>query len=464
METRFLERHFHTGAKLLTGGDVHQPHNQHDPPPQGKREGAIPSKSQSRPVEKRRRLSSQKLVYLFSESQSKKRSRLYYRNFVRMPPRIVYLDYAASAPLDPEVLEVMRPYLEAVGNPSSTHAAGRFLRTALEEARQTIADLLGAAPGEIVFTSGGTEADNHALRKAVDTFDISTILFNPTEHHAVLHTIEDLAHQGKIEAHPIAIDTYGRINLNHLEDLLKKHPKVLVSVMYANNEIGTLQPVREIAALCQQYGALYHCDTVQVMGLGWVRVDDWPVDFLAASAHKFYGPKGVGFIYRRRPIKSLITGGAQERGQRAGTENIASIVGMAFALQKAYKQKDAYLKHLSTLKAEALSLLQSLLPEARINGDPSPAGSHPGILNFYLPPEKADDLLLVHLDLAGVCASGTSACASGSGHPSHVLEALGLPAEAAMRAIRLSWGWGSKKTHLELAIQTLRQSLLSPTA
>jgi cysteine desulfurase len=381
-----------------------------------------------------------------------------------MPPRIVYLDYAASAPLDPEVLEVMRPYLEAVGNPSSTHAAGRFLRTALEEARQTIADLLGAAPGEIVFTSGGTEADNHALRKAIDTFDISTILFNPTEHHAVLHTIEDLVHQGKIEAHPIAIDTYGRINLNHLEELLKKHPKALVSVMYANNEIGTLQPVREVAALCQRYGALYHCDTVQVMGLGWVRVDEWPVDFLAASAHKFYGPRGVGFIYRRRPIKSLITGGAQERGQRAGTENIANIVGMAFALQKAYKQKDSYLKHLSTLKAEALSLLQSLLPEARINGDPSPAGSHPGILNFYLPPEKADDLLLVHLDLAGVCASGTSACASGSGHPSHVLEALGLPAEAAMRAIRLSWGWGSKKTHLELAIQTLRQSLLSPTA
>lgn len=385
-------------------------------------------------------------------------------NFVGMPPKYVYLDYAASAPLDPEVLEVMHPYLEAVGNPASTHAAGRFLRTALEEARQTIADLLGAAPGEIIFTSGGTEADNHALRSAVETFSLSTILYNPTEHHAVLHTIEDLAQQSKVRAIPIAIDPYGRIDLNHLETLLRKHSGVLVSIMYANNEIGTLQPVSEIAALCQQYGALYHCDTVQVMGLGWVRVDEWPVDFLAASAHKFYGPKGVGFLYRRRPIKSFITGGAQERGQRAGTENVASIAGMAFALKKAYQQKDLYLKHLSTLKAHALMLLQALLPEARINGVPTLEGSHPGILNFYLPLEKADDLLLIHLDLAGVCASGTSACSSGSGHPSHVLQAIGLSPEEAVRAVRLSWGWGSEKAHLEVAIQTLRQSLLSPTA
>ncbi len=385
-------------------------------------------------------------------------------NFVEMPPQLVYLDYAASAPLDPEVLEVMRPYLEAAGNPSSTHAAGRFLRTAVEEARQTIADLIGAAPGEIIFTSGGTEADNHALRSAVETFSLPTILYNPTEHHAVLHTIEDLAHQGKVRAIPIAIDKYGRIDLNHLEDLLKAYSHALVSVMYANNEIGTLQPVREIAALCQQYGALYHCDTVQVMGLGWVRVDEWPVDFLAASAHKFYGSKGVGFLYRRRSIRSFITGGAQERGQRAGTENVASIVGMAFALKKAYQQKDLYLKHLSTLKAHALTLLQTFLPEARINGVPSLDGSHPGILNFYLPPERANDLQLIHLDLAGVCASGTSACSSGSGHPSHVLQAIGLSPEEAVRAVRLSWGWGSEKAHLELAIQTLRQSLLSPTA
>ena len=380
-----------------------------------------------------------------------------------MPPQLVYLDYAASAPLDPEVLEVMRPYLEAVGNPSSTHAAGRFLRTAVEEARQTIADLIGAAPGEIIFTSGGTEADNHALRSAVETFSLPTILYNPTEHHAVLHTIEDLAHQGKVRAIPIAIDKYGRIDLNHLEDLLKAYSHALVSVMYANNEIGTLQPVREIAALCQQYGALYHCDTVQVMGLGWVRVDEWPVDFIAASAHKFYGPKGVGFLYRRRPIRSFITGGAQERGQRAGTENVASIVGMAFALRKAYEQKEAYYEHLSTLKRHAIELLRAQLPEAQINGDPTLEGSHPGILNFYLPPERADDLLLIHLDLAGICASGTSACSSGSGHPSHVLQVIGLSEQAALRAIRLSWGWGTEKNHLDQAIQTLRQSLVSPT-
>jgi len=387
-----------------------------------------------------------------------------HRNFVEMPPQLVYLDYAASAPLDPEVLEAMRPYLEAAGNPSSTHAAGRFLRSAVEEARQTIADLIGAAPGEIIFTSGGTEADNHALRSAVETFSLSTILFNPTEHHAVLHTIEDLTRQGKVKAIPIAVDSQGRIDLNCLEALLRKHPRSLVSIMYANNEIGTLHPVKEIAMLCQQYGALYHCDTVQVMGLGWVRVDEWPVDFIAASAHKFYGPKGVGFLYRRRPIRSFITGGAQERGQRAGTENVAGIVGMAFALRKAYEKKDAYYQHLSTLKRHALDLLREQLPDARINGDSSPEGSHPGILNFYLPPEKADDLLLIHLDIAGICASGTSACSSGSGHPSHVLQAIGLSAEAALRAIRLSWGWGTEKKHLDKAIQTLRENLIVPTA
>jgi len=353
----------------------------------------------------------------------------------------------------------MQPYFRVAGNPSSTHAAGRYLRTAIEEARQVIADLIGAAPGEVIFTSGGTEADNQALRGAVETYHVSTILYNPTEHHAVLHTIEDLARRGQVQAIPIAVDKVGRIVLEDLEALLRKYERPLVSVMYANNEIGTLQPVQQIAALCQAHGAFFHSDTVQVMGLGWVRIDEWPVDFIVASAHKFYGPKGVGFLYRRRPIRSLITGGTQERNQRAGTENVAAIVGMATALQKAYQKKAAYIAHLMSLKAYAVEFLKMYLPEAVINGDMHPEGSHPGILNFHLPPERADDLLLIHLDLAGICASGTSACASGSGHPSHVLSTIGVSPEAALRAIRLSWGWGTEKAHLAHAMQALRQNL-----
>lgn len=374
----------------------------------------------------------------------------------------IYLDYAASTPLDPEVEAEILPYLRAAGNPSSIHAAGRYLRTAIEEARALIAELIGAQPGQIVFTSGGTEADNHALRGAVETWAIPHILYNPTEHHAVLHTIEALAHAGKVQAHPLRVDAYGRIDLNHLEELLRSYPKSLIAVMYANNEIGTLQPVQEITDLAQKYGARYLCDTVQVMGLGWVKVTDWPVDFLAASAHKFYGPKGVGFLYRKEPIASLITGGAQERNQRAGTENVAGIAGMAFALKKAYENRHTYEAHLRAIKQYLLGKLQEKLPEAQINGDPSMEGSHPGILNFRLPPALADDMLVLHLDLAGICVSGTSACASGSGHPSHVLQATGLTPEEAVRALRFSWGKYTTFSEIDSALEALKAALTQP--
>lgn len=371
-----------------------------------------------------------------------------------MREKVVYLDYAASTPLDPEVEAHMLPYLRAVGNPSSIHAAGRYLRAAVEEARARIATLIGADPGQIVFTSGGTEADNHALRGAVDTWAIPHILYNPTEHHAVTHTVEALAHSGRIQAHPIAVNHMGRIQLDHLEALLRRYPRSLVAVMYANNEIGTVQPVREIAQLVQQYEGYYLCDTVQVMGLGWVEVRSWPVDFLAASAHKFYGPKGVGFLYRRRPIRSLITGGAQEREQRAGTENVAGIVGLAYALEKAYQHRETYNAHLQRLKAHLVDNLRTRFPEIVFHGDLTPEGSHPGILNFRLP--HTDDLILMHLDLSGVCASGTSACASGSAHPSHVLQALGIPASEARKALRFSWGRDTSEADLNQALEALQ--------
>ncbi|MCX8112781.1 MAG: cysteine desulfurase [Bacteroidia bacterium] len=368
----------------------------------------------------------------------------------------IYLDYAASTPLDPEVEMHMLPYLRTVGNPSSIHSMGRRLRAAIEEARVTIAELIGADPGQIVFTSGGTEADNHALRGVIETKGLKHILYNPTEHHAVLHTIEHLVQSRGIQAHPIVVDAVGRIDLDHLEELLRRYPHSVVAVMYANNEIGTIQPVEEVAQLAKAYGSYFLCDTVQVVGLGWINVQAWPVDFLAASAHKFYGPKGVGFLYRRHPIQSLITGGGQEREQRAGTENVAGIVGMAFALKKAYANRTSYEAHLRTIKAYLIDKLRQAFPEIIFHGDIRPEGGHPGILNFRLPPKVGHDLILIQLDLEGVCASGTSACASGSAHPSRVLQAIGIPASEASLAIRFSWGHGIEKRHIDTVVDILR--------
>ncbi|MCS6895960.1 MAG: cysteine desulfurase [Bacteroidia bacterium] len=379
-----------------------------------------------------------------------------------MPERI-YLDYAASTPLDPEVEAYMLPYLRAVGNPSSIHAAGRHLRAAIEDARQTVAECIGADPGQIIFTSGGTEADNHALRGAVETWNIQHILYNPTEHHAVLHTIESLVRNRGVEAHPIAIDPQGRIKLDHLEELLRRYPRSMVAVMYANNEIGTLQPINEVAELVQKYEGYFLCDTVQVMGLGWVSVKNWHVDFLAASAHKFYGPKGVGFLYRRRPVKSLITGGSQEREQRAGTENVAGIVGMAYALKKAYETRSAYQAHLRSIKAHLIHRLQESFPEVIFHGDTTEAGSHPGILNFHLPASLISDMILIQLDIEGICASGTSACSSGSAHPSHVLQAIGVSPEEATRSLRFSWGHGIDKSHIDQAVEAIKKYIVSPS-
>ncbi|MGQ9862967.1 MAG: cysteine desulfurase family protein [Bacteroidia bacterium] len=370
----------------------------------------------------------------------------------------VYLDYAASTPLDPEVREAMQPYLEATGNPSSIHRYGRFLRSAIEDTRAEIAELLGCSPSEIVFTSGGTEADNHAIRGAVHQLNRRTILYNPTEHHAVLHTIEDLAEKNFAQALPLRIFPTGEIDLGYLEDLLQKHSNSLVCVMHANNEIGTVQPVREIAELCKRYGALYHCDTVQTMGLGWVQVEELGFDFAAASAHKFYGPKGVGFLYRRHPVGSLISGGAQERNQRGGTENVAGIVGLGHALRKAYQEKERYVLWLYELKTYFVQRLRAFLSQLTFNG-PEPDQGHPGILSVRFPLSEMENLLLMHLDLEGVAVSGTSACSSGASQPSHVLTALGLDPVQATHTLRFSWGKGITKEDLDYVLHCLRTIL-----
>lgn len=366
----------------------------------------------------------------------------------------VYLDYAASTPLDSEVEEAMEPYLKATGNPSSIHRYGRFLRSAIEDTRAEVAELLGCSPSEIVFTSGGTEADNHAIQGAVHQLHRRTILYNPTEHHAVLHTIEDLVEKKLVQAFPLRVFSTGEIDLEYLENLLKRYSDVLVCVMHANNEIGTLQPVREIAELCRRYGALYHCDTVQTMGLGWVQVEELGFDFAAASAHKFYGPKGVGFLYRRHAVGSLIKGGAQERNQRGGTENVAGIVGLGCALRKAYQEKESYLLFLQELKTYFIEQLRTFLPYVLFNGPPVDR-SHPGILSVRFPLREMENMLLMHLDLEGIAVSGTSACSSGVSQPSHVLTAIGLDPVQAMNTIRFSWGKGITKKDIDHVVHLL---------
>src|SRR5574343_1680832 len=265
----------------------------------------------------------------------------------------IYFDNAATTPMHPEVVKVMSDMmLNNFGNPSSTHAAGREVKTMIEDARRTVAKLMGCAPGEIFFTSGGTEADNMAIRKSVEDLGVKHIITSPIEHHAVLHTIEELAHQGKIAMHLVKLTPNGHIDMADLERLLQENPNALVSLMHSNNELGNLIDMAEVGELCKKYNALFHCDTVQTVGHQPIDLSKLHVTFIAAGAHKFNGPKGVGFIYINNAVKihPYITGGAQERNMRGGTENAYGIVGMAKALEIAVANMEHDKAHLTDLK------------------------------------------------------------------------------------------------------------------
>lgn len=370
----------------------------------------------------------------------------------------VYFDNAASAPMDPEVFEHMKPYYcDWVGNPSSTHAHGRALRALIEESRRTIADLLNCSPGEICFTSGGTEADNMAIRGAVAGYDIKHIISAHTEHHAVGHTIEELEKEGKVKAHWLSLDEKGQINHSELENLLADLDHVLVSLMHGNNEIGTLHDIKAIGALCRAHGALFHSDTVQTMGHFAFDLKEIPVDFLVGSAHKFYGPKGVGFLFMRKDKKlpSLIYGGGQERNHRAGTENLVSIVGMAKALQKCIDNLEKKTAHLRELKSYMKAQLEKDIPGVQFNGETGVEGSLPTVLSVAPPCGEGDAMFTFMLDLAGISASGGSACNSGANQGSHVLRALGLPASRCSNSVRFSFGPQNTKEEVDYAVAEL---------
>ena len=371
----------------------------------------------------------------------------------------VYLDNAATTPIHPEVVKVMSDMMLAnFGNPSSTHAKGREVKTMIEDARRSIAKVLGCTPGEIYFTSGGTEADNMAIRQSVEDLGVKHIITSPIEHHAVLHTVEELAKQGKVTMHLVKLTSNGHIDMTDLADLLAKNPNALVSLMHSNNELGNMIDMDEVGNLCKQHQAFFHCDTVQTIGHQPIDVSKTHVHFLAAGAHKFNGPKGVGFIYINNAVKihPMLTGGAQERNMRGGTENVYGIVGMAKALELSVAQMDADKARLQELKNYFISQLRAHIPGIAFNGDAEGRSAYT-VLNVSFPPSPVGEMLLFKLDIAGICASGGSACSSGSNIGSHVLQAIGVDKERA--AVRFSFGHQNTTQEVDYVVAQLVQML-----
>ncbi|MFC6996839.1 cysteine desulfurase family protein [Rufibacter roseus] len=341
----------------------------------------------------------------------------------------VYLDNAATTPLDKEVFEVMAPFmLEHYGNPSSIHAHGRQVRAAIEGARKTVAGLVNASPSEIFFTSGGTEADNLAIISTIRSLGLKHAITSPLEHHAVLHSLEVLEKNGEIELALLKVDSKGVLDLEHLEETLANQPRTFVSIMHANNEIGNLNDIQTIADICKKHNAVFHSDTVQTMGHYRHDVQQLGLNFLVGSAHKFHGPKGVGFIYvdSSNKIHPLIQGGSQERNMRGGTENVYGIIGLAKALEIAYRDMDEHQQHIQSLKDRMLHQLREQIEDVQFNGLSAEADkSLYTVLNVCLPASEINEMLLFNLDIQKISASGGSACTSGVDLGSHVLRAVG---------------------------------------
>ena len=369
----------------------------------------------------------------------------------------VYFDNAATTPVIPEVVEAMLPVLQhQFGNPSSIHSYGRETRAGIEVARKKVATLLKAAPSEIFFTSGGTEADNMAVRCCVHDLGIRHIITSPIEHHAVLHTAEDMAHRGEITLSLVRVDDKGNVDLQHLEQLLKENERSLVSLMHANNEIGTLLPIDVVGELCHQYNALFHCDTVQTMGHFPHDLSKLKVDFITGAAHKFHGPKGVGFLYINGnvKIKPMITGGAQERNMRGGTENVYGIVGLAKALEIAYDRMESDIREVTALKNYMIKHLVEEIPGVAFNGEVEEEKSLYTVLNVSFPPSEHSEMLLFNLDIAGIACSAGSACSSGSNVGSHVLTAIGSSPDRP--AIRFSFSRYNTREEADFCIETVK--------
>lgn len=368
----------------------------------------------------------------------------------------VYLDNAATTPIAPEVVEAILPVLkDTFGNPSSTHFFGRNAKALIETSRRTIAKHLNCQASEIIFMSGGTEADNMALHASVFELGVKRIITSCIEHHAVGHTVESLAHHGHAEMKLVNLDAKGNVDLNHLEEILKDGIPTLVSLMHANNEIATLLPLKKVSEICRKYGAYFHSDTVQTMGHYAFDLQELDIDFITCAAHKFHGPKGIGFLYVNKKMKvgSFIHGGSQERGLRGGTENIYGIVGLAKAIELAYENVEGHQKHVQFLKSYMIDKLKERFPTIDFHGEIIPEKSLYTVLNVCLPKTEKAGMLLFTLDLKGVAASGGSACTSGASKGSHVLE--GINADTSRPNVRFSFSRYTTLQEIDFALEQL---------
>ena len=357
-----------------------------------------------------------------------------------MGNRMIYLDHAATTYVKPEVFEAMKPYFcEHFGNASSIYSLGRESKKAVEEAREKVAKALGAEPREIYFTASGSEADNWALKgiAAANKKKGNHIITSAIEHPAVLNSCKYLEGEG-FEVTYLPVDNDGVISLEELKKAIKD-TTILISIMFANNEIGTIQPIQEIGAIAREKGILFHTDAVQAIGNVAIDVQKMNIDLLSLSGHKFYGPKGVGALYVKKGVKisSFIHGGAQERGKRASTENLPGVIGLGKAIELASQNMEAYNKKLLELREKTIEGLMAKIPYIRLNGHRT--SRLPGNVNISFEFIEGESLLLM-LDMMGVCGSSGSACSSGSLDPSHVLMAIGLPHEIAHGSLRLTFG------------------------
>ena len=356
----------------------------------------------------------------------------------------VYFDHAATTPVDERVLEEMKPYFtKNYGNANSPHQFGNNAKVAVEEAREKVAEIIGAEPAEIIFTSGGTESDNAAIKGVVNATGKTEVITSPLEHHAVLHTAEALKKNG---AKPVYVepDNQGRISPEQVAEAINENT-AMVSLMHVNNEIGTINPIKEISEVCREHEVPFHSDTVQSIGKIPVDVDDLGVDFLSMSGHKIYGPKGIGVLYMRHatPWIPWMHGGSQERRRRGGTLNVPGIMGLAKALELSIDNMQDHQKHFEKLRERLINGLDERFGNRyQINGDPENGVPHIINISFIDPNGEGIDgeMLILNLDVEGICVSNGSACTSGAMEPSHVLSGIGLKDDIANSSIRVSLG------------------------
>ncbi len=371
--------------------------------------------------------------------------------------RLIYLDNAATTKTAPEVVEAMLPYFtEHYGNASSIYSLGRESKEAMTKARAAIAGVLGAKENEIYFTAGGSEADNWALKATAEAYASKGkhIITTKIEHHAILHTCQYLEKQG-FEVTYLDVDEFGVVKLSELEKAIRPDT-ILISVMFANNEIGTIQPIKEIGEIAHKHGILFHTDAVQAFGQVPIQVDEMNIDMLSSSGHKLHGPKGIGFLYIRKGIKiqSFVHGGAQERKRRAGTENIPAIVGYGKAAELASKNMEERTKQETELRDYLISRVLKEIPYTRLNGHPKKR--LPNNANFSFQFVEGESMLIM-LDMEGICGSSGSACTSGSLDPSHVLLAIGLPHEIAHGSLRLTLSEETTKEDMDFTVDTIKK-------